>query len=141
VTVLLAPAFAAGCALIGGETIAVSALNAGAPTVVSHTMSGTAYRTFTVSATEVKVAALSALGRMGFEVKAMRSEKDGDVIEAETQERRIEIGVEAISAKATRLRVVAKAGMFSYDTATAAEIVVQTEKSINAREAVTAQRS
>ena len=138
---LLASALLAGCAVIGGETIAMSALNAGAPTVVSHSMSGAAYRTFSVAATEVKVAALSALGRMGFEVKAMRVEKNGEVIEAETQERRIEVGVEPISAKATRLRVVAKAGVFSYDTATAAEIVVQTEKSINAREAVTAQRS
>jgi hypothetical protein len=122
---LLASSLAAGC-----ETLAVSALNAGAPALLSHTMSGAAYRTFTTPAATVREAALAALERMGFEVTALEQVDGGELIKAQTPERRIEIGVESISAKAARLGVIAKQGRFRYDTATAAEIVTQTEKSV-----------
>ena len=45
--------------------------------------------------------------------------------------REIEVELEMLSAQATRMRVVARdGGLFSYDGATATEIIVQTEKGL-----------
>ena len=44
--------------------------------------------------------------------------------------RKIEIALESLSGNATRVRAVASLGFMRYDTATADEIIKQTEKSI-----------
>lgn len=49
---------------------------------------------------------------------------------AKTSDRSIEIQIEPISPNATRMKVAAKSSIFSYDSATAEEIIMQTKKSL-----------
>ena len=65
---------------------------------------------------------------MGIKVEAMANTEQGKAITATGNDREIEIDLEMVSAKATRIRTVAKQGMFFKDRATATEIILQTEK-------------
>jgi hypothetical protein len=69
---------------------------------------------------------------MGMAVKAKDStEQGGKLIQATGADRNIEVELEAISPKTTRIRTVAKQGTFFRDRATATEIILQTEKILN----------
>jgi hypothetical protein len=117
-------------ALNGCEAVALTALGVGASTGVSHTMNGITYRTFTLPVTKVRVASLSALKRMGIEVESAGRMEDGngEVIKGKTADRKIEIELEVISANTTRMRTVVKSDGLLYDSATATEIIAQTER-------------
>ena len=116
--------------LAGCEPLALSLVGAGAGTALRYNFDGIAYRTFTASATEVKHAALEALERMGIAFDSFDRFEHGELIYARAENRMIEIEIEPISARATRMRIAAKNGGFFYDTATATEIVAQTERSL-----------
>ncbi len=115
-------------ALSGCEPMALTAFGVGASAGVQHTLGGVTYRTFTVPAPRVKAAALTALGRMGIKVDSTEKLEGGELIKASTAERKIELEVERISVNTTRLRAVAKQPGLFYDSATATEIILQTEK-------------
>lgn len=120
-----------GCAAVGLTLFGVGA-GVTTGTAVSYTLDGTAYRTFTAPLPKVETAALAALNRMGMAVKAKDStEQGGKVIQATGADRNIEVELEAISPKTTRIRTVAKQGTFFRDRATATEIILQTEKILN----------
>jgi hypothetical protein len=108
----------------------MSLLGAGAGTALRYNFDGIAYRTFTASATDVKHASLDALERMGIAFDSFDRFEHGELIYARAENRMIEIEIEPISARATRMRIAAKNGGFFYDTATANEIVAQTERSL-----------
>jgi hypothetical protein len=112
----------------GCEPLALSLLGAGAGTALRYTIDGVTYRTFTAPATEVKHASLAALERMGIAFESFDRFEHGELIYARAENRAIEIEIEPISQKATRMRIAAKNGGFFYDTATANEIVAQTER-------------
>jgi hypothetical protein len=113
----------AGCA-----PLAITALGVGGATAVNHTLTGIAYKTFT-SLPRVKSGALAALDRMGIKVHGSSKEDGSDVIRATGNDRNIEVQLEPISAKSTRMRVTAKqSGGLLYDSATATEIIIQTDK-------------
>lgn len=112
------------------EPLAITSFGVGASTAVSHTLGGITYRTFTAPPTRVKAASLAALGRMGIKVAASEKSKEGEVLRATAGDREIEITLEPISANATRMRVVARNGGVFYDSATATEIILQTERSL-----------
>jgi len=114
--------------LAGCEPLALSLVGAGAGTALRYNFDGIAYRTFTASATEVKHASLDALERMGIAFESFDRFEHGELIYARAENRVIEIELEPISARATRMRVAAKNGSLFYDTATANEIVAQTER-------------
>ena len=99
-------------------------------TAVSYTMDGIAYRTFTASLPQVERATLRALNDMGMEIGGTGTEKtiEGKAIKAKGLDRQIEIELQAISSKTTRIRTVAKEGIFFKDRATATEIILQTER-------------
>jgi hypothetical protein len=59
-----------------------------------------------------------------------RPEGGNELIRGSMTRREIEIELEPISAKTTRMRVEAKNNGFVYDGATATEIVLQAEKSL-----------
>lgn len=122
---LLAAAGLAGC-----ESLAITSFGVGASTAVSHTLGGIAYRTFTAPPSRVKAASLAALGRMGIKVGASEKAKEGETLRASAADREIEITLEPISANATRMRVVARNGGVFYDSATATEIILQTERAL-----------
>lgn len=114
--------------LCGCEPMALTAFGVGASAGVQHTLSGVTYRTFTAPSPRVKAAALNALSRMGIKVDSTEKMAGGELIKASTPERRIEIEIERISANTTRLRAVAKQPGLLYDSATATEILLQTER-------------
>jgi hypothetical protein len=111
----------------------VTALGVGGTTAVSHTMNGITYRTFTASSGKVKKAAITALGRMDIKVTAVRKEDGIEILNAATENRAIEVQFEPLSTNATRMRVIARNGGFLYDSATATEIILQTERVIERR--------
>jgi hypothetical protein len=117
-------------ALSGCEAVALTALGVGASTGVSQTMNGITYRTFTLPVPRVRVASLSALKRMGIKVESTGKMEggSGEVIKAKAADREIEIQLEAISANTTRMRTTVKSDGLLYDSATATEIIVQTER-------------
>ena len=97
-------------------------------TAVSYTMDGIAYRTFTASLPQVERTTLTALNDMGMEIGDTEKTNEGKAIKAKGLDRQIEIELEAISSKTTRIRTVAKDGIFFKDRATATEIILQTER-------------
>ena len=81
-------------------------------TAVSYTMDGIAYRTFTASLPQVERATLRALNDMGMEIGATEKTNEGKAIKAKGHDRQIEIELQAISSKTTRIRTVAKEEIF-----------------------------
>ncbi len=116
--------------LAGCEPLAISVLGAGAGTALRYSIDGATSRTFTASAAEVKHASLEALERMGIAFESFDRFEYGELIFARAANRAIEIEIEPISPRATRMRIAAKNGSFFYDNATASEIVAQTERSL-----------
>jgi hypothetical protein len=114
--------------LAGCETLAVSMLGVGAGAALRYTIDGVTYRTFTAPAPMVRQASVTALERMGMTLGATGQFEGGELITAHSAFRSIEIEVEPISARATRIRIAAKNGGLFYDTATATELIAQTER-------------
>lgn len=119
--------------LAGCEPLALALLGAGATSTVRYNLDGVAARTFTAPAERVKLASLAALERMGIRLNSSSATDTSELIYARAARRDIEIELEPISARATRLRVTARddSSIF-YDSATAMEIVQQTEKMLAA---------
>ena len=123
-------AAAIGCTTLAAcAPLMMTAVSAGGSRAVSHTLDGVSYRTFTAPLPRVKDASLSALKRMGVESASAEKFDQGETLTAQATERDIEIKLEALTPKATRMRVTAKNGLFR-DTATSAEIVAQIEKAL-----------
>ena len=123
-------AAAIGCATLAAcAPLMMTAVNAGGSRAVSHTLDGVSYRTFTAPLPRVKDATLSALKRMGVESASSVNSEHGETIVAKATERDIEIKLDSLTPKATRMRVTAKTGLFR-DTATSAEIVDQIDKAL-----------
>jgi hypothetical protein len=125
-----AAALAAACvALSGCAAIALTAAGVGMATGVSHSLGGIVYKTFAAPQPKVRKSTLAALGRM--QIKVVESKQDGnlEVVRARAADRDIEIEIESLTPNTTRLTVTAtKDGGLIRDSATATEIILQTEK-------------
>ena len=121
-------AFAAFVLLAACEPISLTAVGVGGSAAVSHTLGGITYRTFTAPMPRVKAASLNALGKMGIRVGGTEKVEGGEVVRAAASDRSIEITLEALSPNATRMKVVARNGGIFFDSATATEIILQTER-------------
>ncbi len=113
----------------GCAAVALTALGVGMATGVSHQLGGIVYKTFTLPQAQVRRAANSALNRM--QVKVVSSKRDGamETINGRAGDRDIEIELEALTPNTTRMRVVArKDGGIISDSATATEVILQTER-------------
>jgi hypothetical protein len=118
-----------GLLLAGCEPLALSMVGAGAGAVLRHNLfEGVTYRTFTAAPPMVLGASLVALDRMGLNVQSHARHESGDVIVASSDNRNIEIEFEPVSSSATRVRIAARSGGPFFDTATANEIIAQTER-------------
>ena len=120
---MLALALAAG----GCEPVTLTAMGVGAAAGVQHTLTGIAYRTFSVPLPRVRSAVLAAFQRMGIKLGTKEAIENGERLTARASAREIEVELEAITPKTTRMRSTAKTGFFR-DAATATEIILQTEK-------------
>jgi Protein of unknown function (DUF3568) len=123
-------AAAVACATLAAcAPLMMSAVSAGGSRAVSHTLDGVSYRTFTAPLPRVKDASLAALNRVGVQSAKSAPSDHGETISAKATERDIEIKLESITPKMTRMRVAASNGLMR-DTATSAEIVAQIEKAL-----------
>ena len=118
-----------GCASVGLTLFGVGA-GVSTGTSVAYTLDGIAYKTFTAPLPKVESATRTALDRMGIRIEATSKIDQGKAFKAVTNDREIEIELEMVSAKTTRIRSVAKQGFFFRDRATATEIIIQTEKAL-----------
>ena len=115
--------------LSGCAAVALTAAGVGMSTSVSHTLGGIVYKTFAAPQTKVRRSTVAALGRM--QIKIVEAKRDGnkEVITARASDREIEIEIEALTPNTTRIAVTAvKDGGLLRDSATATEIILQTEK-------------
>ena len=101
---------------------------------MAHTLGGITYRTFTLPSATVRNASLVALQRMGIKVGGTtKGENGAEVLKATAIDRDIEITFEPLSASSTRMKVVARNGRIFFDSATATEIILQTERQLNGK--------
>jgi len=114
------------------EPVAIALLGGGVSTVLRYNLEGVAARTFTAPAASVKSASLAALERMGLALDGTESLEASELIRARSPNRDIEIELEPITEHLTRMRITARSTSLLYDTATALELVQQTEKSLDA---------
>jgi len=112
------------------QPLAVAALGVGASTGITQSLNGVAYRTFTVPEPRVRLASIAALKRMGITHDSTARIEQGELLRAHSANRQIEIELESITENTTRMRATAKNGALRYDSATATEIILQTEKSL-----------
>jgi len=125
---------AATYALSGCVPLAVTAAGVGGGAAVSHSLNGITYRTFTAPAANVKTASLGALNRMGMKYTGSEKVEHGaEMLKAKATDRSIEITLEPLSANSTRMKVVARNGGIFYDSSTATEIILQTERQLGGR--------
>jgi len=118
--------------LAGCDTLAIALLGGGVSTVLRYNLEGVAARTFTAPAASVKGASLAALQRMGLGLEGTESLETSELIRARSANRNIEIELEPITEQLTRMRISARSTSLLYDTATAQELVQQTEKMLDA---------
>ena len=113
----------AGIALTAGSMATGQGLN--------HTLSGISYKTFATPLDEMRVATFRTLDRLGMDVTGQVKTEFGWSITAVAYKRIIDIELEALTSRATRMRVVANKGdIFFKDAATATEIIIQTVETL-----------
>lgn len=120
----------AGCVATSGcVPLALTAAGVGMGSGVSHTLGGIVYKTFAAPQAKVQRATVAALRKMQIKVIETKHEDNKELIMARAADREIEIEIEALTPNTTRLTVVAKKdGGLIRDSATATEIILQTEK-------------
>ena len=118
-----------GCLAIGLSLFGVAA-GVGSGTAVSYALNGYAYRTVMAPLPQVERAAVRTIKNMGFQLASQEKTDVGKVLHATGNERDIEIRLEKVSDKTTRIRTVVSQGAFLRDRATATEIIVQTEDAL-----------
>lgn len=111
--------------------VALTAGGIGGGVVASHEMGGLVYRTFSEPLPRVRNATLTAFKRMA--IKPSKTEKIelGERLLARAGDRSIEVELEALTPNTTRMRATARRdGGLIVDSATAVEIITQTEQAI-----------
>ena len=124
-----------GCAAVGLTLFGVGA-GIGGGTGVSYTLDSIAYKTFAASETELRAATLQTFKRMAIEVTETQKTETGTDITATAGDRTVEVEIDRITPKTSRMRVVVKRGWFLRDRATAGEIVVQTADTLDSNSAL-----
>jgi len=124
-----------GCAAVGLAFLGVGA-GVGGGTGVSYTLDSIAYKTFAESEPDLRVATVRTLKRMAFDVVSTQKTEAGSEITATAGDRTVEIELDRITPRTSRMRVVVKQGWIWRDRSTAGEIIVQTEDALNGNVAV-----
>jgi len=105
-----------------------SVLLTGASGGVAYTVTNVAYKTVTFPPEQVENAVRAALKKMGIKETGSKKIENGIEISAATAKLKISIDIERITDKTTKISVDAKKNVVLKDSATAAEIIEQTEK-------------
>jgi hypothetical protein len=126
----LAIACLGGCASVGLTLLGVGA-GVSSGTGVNYTLDSIAYKTFAASEAEVRAATLRTLKRMAMDVTENGATETGRQITAVAGDRTVDIELDRITPKTSRMRVNVKKGWLFRDRATAGEIIVQTENTLD----------
>ena len=127
---LLGMAGSPGCAALA-LTVFGSGAGIGASTSSNYLLDSIVYKTFTVPEQGLRKVTLLTLKRMAIQVKENQATEAGTKIVAQAGDRTIEVELDRLTAKTTRMRVIVKQGWFFRDRATATEIIVQTERTLD----------
>lgn len=128
VKLLLRSLCAAGAFTLSAcDPLSLTAVGVGTSAGVQHTMGGITYRTFATPLPRVRTAVTTALDRMAIKVDTREKLDNGERIKGRAGDRDIEVELEALSPRLTRMRSTARSGFFM-DAATATEVILQTEK-------------
>ncbi len=119
-----------GCAAVGLTFLGVGAGITGG-TGVSYTLDSIAYKTFTAPEEGLRAATLRTLKRMDMPVQEDEPTESGRKITAAAGDRTVQIELDRLTRATSRMRVNVKQGWFFRDRATAAEIILQTERSLD----------
>jgi Protein of unknown function (DUF3568) len=119
-----------GCAGVGLALFGVGAGISGG-TGVNYTLDSIAYKTFATPEPDLRAATLATLKRMAITVTENEATESGRQITATAGDRTVDIELDRITAKTSRMRVNVKKGWILRDRATAGEIIVQTEKTLD----------
>jgi hypothetical protein len=129
-----------GCAAIGltGAALGAGVFSAGASAAMRAgtevTRGGVVYRTFSVPQNELRTAVGNMLAQMELAVISDSVDEHGDrFIVARARDRDVELTLQSVTRTVTRLRLVVSEGYFRRDRATAAEIMAQTERTVDER--------
>lgn len=115
--------------LTGCDPLSLTAFGVGTAVGVQHTLTGIAYKTFSEPMPKVRAATRTALQRMEIGVGQTEKIEHGERIKARAADREIEIELEALTGRTTRMRSIARSGVLM-DSATATEIILQTGKAL-----------
>lgn len=96
---------------------------------VNYTLDGVAYRTFSAPLDQMQRATLTTFKRMDLALRSDEVKDDGcrEMVGA-AGDRTIHVELEKLSARTTRMRIIAKQGWLWRDRTTAGEIIVLTER-------------
>ena len=123
-------AFLQGCAAAALSVVGAGA-GVGMGTGVEHELNGIAYKTFATPIDAVHHATRATLARLAMPITADARTQEGWKLSASAAERTIDIELERLTPRTTRLRVVAdKGGLFGKDSATSTEIILQTAQTL-----------
>ena len=126
-------ALATGCTGIELPALGAAALSAGVGNAVKagteYTVTGTAYRTFSMSLEDLTAVVRRTLDRMELPVTDATVHDTRLTLTAEGIDRTVRLTFTPISPAVTRLGVTVKQGIIRRDRATTSEIVTQVEQS------------
>jgi hypothetical protein len=112
-----------GCAAPAGLALFSASTGVAMGTSVDYTLNGIAYKTFVSPMPTVRQATLNGLNRMGIKVVQEKKSDTGWTIAATAEGREIDIDLERLTVRTTRMRVVATNNVIFKDRATEAAII------------------
>jgi hypothetical protein len=122
-----------GCAAPAGLAIFSASTGVAMGTSVDYTLNGIAYKTFVSPMPTVRQATLAGLNRMGMKVNEDKKSESGWSITASAEGRDIDIQLERLTPRTTRMRVVANNGPIFKDRATEAAIIDEAADALDRR--------
>jgi PBP1b-binding outer membrane lipoprotein LpoB len=118
------------CAMMG---LAIPAAISGCEVGINYTFTNIAYKTVCNSDRDVEAALNKVLKKMDIKETKRKVEESKISVTAVTSNLDIYIDLEKITPTVTSIKVNAKEGFFFKDKATATEIIVQTEKTLEVK--------
>jgi hypothetical protein len=131
VTVMIAALSLQGCAAGLGMTLLGVGAGTASSAGINHELGGIAYKTFTAPPADVHAATRMALKTMGIPVEKDEASSANRSLTAHANDRDIDIQIEEVTPRTTRLRVVASEFVVLKDSATATEIIMQTAQALD----------
>jgi hypothetical protein len=127
--VIVATLPSGGCAALA-LPLFVAGVGTAAGTGVGYTLDSITYKTFTVPLKGLTTATLLTLEKMDIKLLDNQETEAGRTITAQAADRTIDIELDQLTTRATRMRVVARRSWFLQDRATATEVILQTDRTL-----------